>query len=369
MAGGEINMETRKVQRTGKSTFIVSLPKKWATINSIEFGSIVYLSQSDNGSLILSVDRLEQELTAKLEIGDKSGEPLIRDIIACYVAGHRNIEVTSKHMSSAQKKDIRQIVNKLIGPEILEETINKIVIRDLLSSEELQTKQALKRVKNVVRSLIQDSISSLINNDKDLALDVIQRDDEVDRLNLLIARQFTEMLRSRSIHQEKLDSVTALTYMQASSNLERIADHASRIAEIASKHECTLNAEIAEELSKVQPIIVELLEDSVSCLLQTDSDKANKIIDKALVIRRRSEEMANSANLRNGEKMLVGLVVASSIERMLDYIMNLGELAINLSVSTIGTDVDQSPVSPLAKDQGVSTSPYRVEQRAVYSRG
>jgi hypothetical protein len=79
--------------------------------------------------------------------------------------------------------------------------------------------------------------------------------------------------------------------------------------------------------------------------------------------------MANSANLRNGEKMLVGLVVASSIERMLDYIMNLGELAINLSVSTIGTDVDQSPVSPLAKDQGVSTSPYRVEQRAVYSRG
>ena len=214
-------METRKVQRTGKSTFIVSLPKNWATINSIEAGSIVYISQSDSGALMLSVDRSEQDLTAKLDIGDNSGEPLIRDIIACYVAGHRNIEVTSKHMSPVQKKDIRQIVNKLIGPEILEETVNKVVIHDLLSSEELQTKQALKRIKNVVRSLIQDSISSLLNNDKDLALDVIQRDDDVDRLNLLISRQFTEMLRSRSIHQEQLNSITALTYMQAASNLER----------------------------------------------------------------------------------------------------------------------------------------------------
>lgn len=338
-------METRKVQRTGKSTFIVSLPKNWATINSIEAGSIVYISQSDNGALMLSVDRSEQDLTAKLDIGDKSGEPLIRDIIACYVAGHRNIEVTSKHMSPAQKKDIRQIVNKLIGPEILEETINQVVIHDLLSSEELQTKQALKRIKNVVRSLVQDSISSLLNNDKDLALDVIQRDDDVDRLNLLIARQFNEMLRSRSIHQEKMSSITALAYMQAASNLERIADHASRIAEMTSKCECILNAELAEGLSRLRPIIVELLEDSVSCLLQTDTDKANKIIDKAREIRRRSEEIANPANLKNGEKMLVGLVVAGSIERMLDYIMNLGEMAINLCIASIEMDIDQSSSS------------------------
>jgi len=336
-------METRKVQRTGKSTFIVSLPKNWARINSIEVGSIVYISQSDNGALVLSLNRSEQGLTSKLDIGDKSGDPLIRDIIACYIAGNRTIEVTSKHMSSAQKTDIRRIVNKLIGPEILEETTNKVVIHDLLSSEELQTKQALKRIKNVVRSLIQDSISSLVNDNKDLAMDVIQRDNDVDRLNLLIARQFTEMLRSRSIHQEKLNSITALTYMQAASNLERIADHASRIAEMASKCECTLNAEIAEGLSKLEPIIVELLEDSVSCLLQIDSDKANKIIDRARDIRRLSEEMTNPINLRNGEKMLVGLIVASSIERMLDYIMNLGELAINLSIASMEPEVEQRP--------------------------
>jgi phosphate uptake regulator len=328
-------METRKVQRTGKSTFIVSLPKKWVTNNSIKVGSIVYINQNDNGSLMLSVDRSERDLTAKLDIGDKSGEPLIRDIIACYVAGHRNIEVTSKHMSLAQKKDIRQIVNKLIGPEILEETVNKVLIHDLLSPDELQTKQALKRIKNVVRSLIEDSISSLVNSNKDLALDVIQRDNDVDRLNLLVTRQFMEMLRSGSTNQEKMDSITAFNYMQAASNLERIADHALRIAETANKCDYTLNGEMVESLSRLKPIIIELIDESLSCLLQTDSDKANDIIDKARNVRNFSEEMRNLTNLRNGEEMLVGLVVASSIERMLDYIMNLGELTINLRIASL----------------------------------
>jgi phosphate uptake regulator len=331
-------METRKVQRTGKSTYIVSLPKNWATINSVEAGSIVYISQSDNGSLVVSVDRSEQDLATKLDIGDESGEPLIRNIIACYVAGYRNIEVISKHMSSNQKKDIRQIVNKLIGPEILEETVNKVVIHDLLSHEEFQTKQALKRMKNLVRSLIQDSLSSLIHNNKDLALDVIQRDDEVDRLNLLVARQFSEILRSRSTNQEKVNSIAALIYMQAASNLERIADHVSRIAETVSKCECTPNGDIAKGLSKLEPILIELIEDSVSCLLQTDSDKANEIIDKARELRRLSEEMTNLRSLKNGEVMLIGLVVASSIERMLDYIMNLAELAINLRIASMQTE-------------------------------
>jgi phosphate uptake regulator len=330
-------METRKVQRTGKSTFIVSIPKNWATANSIEVGSVLYVTQNDNGGLVLTLNKAEQDLIVRLDIGAKSGDPLIRDIIACYVAGHRNIEITSKYISPLQRKDIRQIVNKLIGPEILEETNNKMVIRDLLSPDELQTKQALKRIKNVVRSLVQDSISSLLNKDKDLALDVIQRDDDVDRLNLLVARQFTEMLRSRSLRQEKLDSITALAYMQAASNLERISDHATRIAEMASKHE-GISDEIAGVLSSLEPIIIGLLEDSVSCLLQADSDKANEIIDKAHDVRRRSEEMANPINLRNEEKMMLELVVASSIERILDYITNLGELSINLCIASKRTE-------------------------------
>jgi len=323
-------MDTRKVQRTGKSTFIVSLPKNWATKNGVQAGSIIYITQSDNGALLLSTDRSEKDLRAKLDIGDKSGEPLVRDIIGCYVGGYRTIEVTSSHMSSAQKKDLHQIVNKLIGPEILEETINKVVIQDLLSSEELQAERALKRIRTVVKSMIQDSISALLDCNKELALDVIQRDNDVDRLNLLISRQFTEILRSGSVKQETLNSITAFTYMQAASNLERIADHASRIAEVANQCDSALPTEMAEEVSRLESVFGSLIDDSLSYLLQTNSGKANELIDKTREIQKRVQLIANSSGAKDQSEMLVRLVVASSIERMLDYIMNIGELTINL---------------------------------------
>lgn len=331
-------MDTRKVQRTGKSTFIVSLPKNWATKNGIQAGAIIYITQSDNGALTLSTDRSEHDLRMKLDIGDRSGEHLVRDIIGCYVGGYRTIEVVSSHMSSAQKKDLHQIVNKLIGPEILEETINKVVISDLLSSEELQAERALKRIRTVVKSMIQDALAALLSKNKELALDVIQRDNDVDRLNLLISRQFTEILRYGSTKQETLNSITAFNYMQAASNLERIADHAQKIAEIASKCDFSLPVEIADEISRLESVFGELIDDSLSYLLQTNSEKANELIDKTREIQNRAKWMANSSDAKDRSELLVRLVLASSLERMLDYIMNIGELAINLSHAIRGSD-------------------------------
>lgn len=334
-------MDTRKVQRTGKSTFIVSLPKNWATKNGIQAGAIIYITQSDNGALTLSTDRSEQDLRMKLDIGDRSGEHLVRDIIGCYVGGYRTIEVVSSHMSSAQKKDLHQIVNKLIGPEILEETINKVVISDLLSSEELQAERALKRIRTVVKSMIQDALAALLDKNKELALDVIQRDNDVDRLNLLISRQFTEILTYGSTKQETLNSITAFNYMQAASNLERIADHAQKIAEIASKCDFSLPVEIAEEISRLESVFGGLIDDSLSYLLQTNSEKANELIDKTREIQNRAKWMANSSDAKDRSELLVRLVLASSLERMLDYIMNIGELAINLSHAIRGPDKAQ----------------------------
>jgi phosphate uptake regulator len=325
------NMDTRKVQRTGKSTFIVSLPKNWAVRNGIQAGAIIYITQSDNGALTLSTDRSEHDLRTTLDIGDRIGEHLVRDIIGCYVGGYRTIEIVSHHMSSAQKKDLHQIVNKLIGPEILEETINKVVIQDLLSSEELQAERALKRIRTVVKSMIQDALTSLVSRNKELAQDVIQRDNDVDRLNLLISRQFTEILRYGSAKQEALNSITAFNYMQAASNLERIADHAQKIAEIASECDFSLPSEIAEEISLLESVFVELIDDSLSYLLQTNSEKANELIDKTREIRDRAKWMANISDTKDQSELLVRLVLATSLERMLDYIMNIGELAINLS--------------------------------------
>ena len=65
-------------------------------------------------------------------------------------------------------------------------------------------------------------------------------------------------------------------------------------------------------------------------LLHGDSNNANKLIDSTVEIRKHAQILADSARVKDKDEMLVRLVVARSIERMLDYIINIGEQAINL---------------------------------------
>jgi phosphate uptake regulator len=46
--------------------------------------------------------------------------------------------------------------------------------------------------------------------------------------------------------------------------------------------------------------------------------------------RKQAQILADSARVTDKDEMLVRLVVSRSVERMLDYIINIGEQAINL---------------------------------------
>lgn len=58
MSGTQIKKieENRKIQVTGGSTFILSLPKKWVQKNQIKKGDSVFVREEENGSL--SIDTL-----------------------------------------------------------------------------------------------------------------------------------------------------------------------------------------------------------------------------------------------------------------------------------------------------------------------
>ena len=60
-----------------------------------------------------------------------------------------------------------------------------MVIQDLLNPNELPIKKGLHRMFLIAGSMQKDAIRALKTVDHDLALDVSQRDDEVDRLCLL----------------------------------------------------------------------------------------------------------------------------------------------------------------------------------------
>lgn len=77
-----------------------------------------------------------------------------------------------------------------------------------------------------VHKMLHQSLAALVNMDAKLAHAVLEADDEVDAINRDLHHSVNELLKTQH------DEVPRLTlYLSISRNLERIADHATNIAE------------------------------------------------------------------------------------------------------------------------------------------
>ncbi len=85
----------------------------------------------------------------------------------------------------------------------------------------------IPRMAEIARGMVRDSLDALVRGDTNLAMDVIKRDDEVDQLNLQV---FNELLFFMIQDPHTVSRATRITYI--SKYLERIADHATNIAEM-----------------------------------------------------------------------------------------------------------------------------------------
>jgi phosphate transport system protein len=97
---------------------------------------------------------------------------------------------------------------------------------------ELDTEPQLKpyvdlpRMATMALEMLRDSISAFINRDPDRARAVVPRDKEVDQLNKQLHRELSSFMVERPANISR-----CLNLMTISKCLERIADHATNIAE------------------------------------------------------------------------------------------------------------------------------------------
>jgi phosphate transport system protein len=85
----------------------------------------------------------------------------------------------------------------------------------------------IPRMSRIARGMVRDTINAFINEDKNLAKDVIMRDDEVDDLNEMV---WKELMFIMTQDPTTVSRAVKITYV--SKYLERIADHATNIAEM-----------------------------------------------------------------------------------------------------------------------------------------
>jgi phosphate transport system protein len=84
----------------------------------------------------------------------------------------------------------------------------------------------IPRMASIVQGMVRSSLDSLVNRDAQLAKEVCLKDDEVDHLNDQLMHELMNYMLDNKTNIKR-----ALDLILISRNLERIADHATNIAE------------------------------------------------------------------------------------------------------------------------------------------
>jgi phosphate uptake regulator len=326
-------MESRKVQITGGSTYIVSLPKSWIKERGIKAGDPLWVTNLQDGALLLSQNLKGERVNKKkiLKIEDESDEHLIRKLIGMYLAGYNTIEIKSKKMDPKMRRAIRDFTKMVVGPEIIDEDSKCVVLQDLINPAEFSQKKGIRRMYMLVKSMHNDAITALKKREKNLAKDVMLRDGDVDRLHWMIAKQYNLILNDAEIAKNTgVSSEKSLNLMLISKIIERIGDHATKIAEsILLLDGMNIDDKIVKEIANESDISLEILDKSMNAFFSENLDEANEAIDLSEKLSRVSDVLMKKIREQESDVVVSLASIIESVRRTGLYATDISEIAIN----------------------------------------
>ncbi len=331
------SMEARKVQITGGATYTVSLPKPWAKEMKLKPGEMVFFEHLGD-ALVLRAGRegRQEPRTKVLQVarGERRGH-VLRKLIGAYVTGHQFIDLRFPATQAAMSRKVaREFTRMVIGAEVVEETGTRVLIQDLANPMELSPDKCLRRMYMTVRSMAEDSVKALGAGDTRQALDVLPRDQDVDRLYWMVAKQYHLAVTDPSYMvaydlREKLHHFSA-----AAKLLERIGDHSEKIATaVLQRGGQKLERSFLESVEKAVHLALEILERAFAALMSDDLDLANEALDARETLDKQVEKLSQSVSGTKMPHVLPLATVVDSISRIGGYASDIAEVAINDVIS------------------------------------
>ena len=341
---GSDHREVRKVQFTGKSTYVLSLPKRWIEEMHLKAGDQVALIRELDNSLsilpfISGLRESVNEVTAVI-LPDDSTSTVKRKVVSMYLAGYDIIHLKSKsgRINPALRDGVREVVRRnLVGTEIIADASDKITLQVLLSMPELSISTAIRRMYLIASSMHRDAMFALTELNYELAKEVIKSDDEVDRFSLYIFRNLVmAMQNGRVLREMGLENPSnCLSYRIAAKSIERVADHACGIADKATKLKDKIPEKSLQKIDKMSHLALTVLENSVEALLRRDYQLADKTVDTAENIRTLEDEVMATLEKDNLHDQSNIKLALESIRRTAEYASDIAEAAINETIDEV----------------------------------
>ena len=331
-------MEIRRVQMTGGASFVVTLPKDWAEGQKIKKNDPVGLIVQPDGTLLVTKKITEEPLQRVKEIDSSSiTDPafLFRMLIGTYITGFNVIRITTKQrFPPFVRTVVRDFTQMTIGQEVVEETETVISIKDLLNPSEMPFDNTIKRMFVIVKNMHEDAITALETHNKTLANDVVNRDMDADRLNWLIARQTNMLMQNASLSRKMgISPDLAMNYYMLSRIIERVGDHAVRIAEHSLPIiDVDFDKKFMNAIKKSSAMSLEIFDRSIVSFFNADMKEAHRNIESITALENICGDINNMVLKQDTLVALNIAYISESIRRAGEYAGDISETVINLLV-------------------------------------
>lgn len=191
-----------------------------------------------------------------------------------------------------------------------------------------------------VLAQINKTVRAFVSHDRDLAQEVIDQDEVVNNYELKLEKKSLEIIALQQPVAHDLRTV--ITVLKASSDVERMGDHALSIAAatIRMKGETRLK-DVEEEISKMGRAVKHMVEETMHAYIKGDEEKAREIAasDKDIDAYYQSiQNLAIEQIRENPEAVVAGkdyFQVLTYLERIGDYATNICEWVVYLKTGKI----------------------------------
>jgi len=335
--------ETRKIQFTGKSSYIISLPKQWIVELGLKQGDQIRMIRKGSSTLEIYPPKYESRVQKKddaiIEIeGEEEASSIVRKLISLYFLGYRTINVKPKNgrLSAHQRNTVKEAVKRmLMGSEIISDSSGGITVQVLVNLLELSVDGAFKRMIHLAKSMLNDAILAVKENNLELAQEVINTDDEVDRFGFYIIRQLKIAIQNEHILKEMgfRNARDCLGYRLIVKNIERTGDHASFIAKDLLEFKKPVKKEILAKLQDMNEFCLSVLDDSCLALFKENYSQAEDTIAKIDEIVKFEKKVRDASKLlKDDEEIYRVRRMTENIRRISEYASDIAEIVLNMNI-------------------------------------
>ncbi len=326
----KMERETRKVQKTGKNTLIVSLPKNWVRANGINRGDCLILEYLPEREHMIVRKNIPPHKKSCEVIYQKNESWLVREIVAKYVQGYDTIKAVGLDLWDIRRRMKKDLESILFGVNITEgENFLEISVVGAGASELIDIKDIAEKCCALVSAMIRSLVDGIASRDTRILSAVTEMDDDIDKLVLFARRQLNLMGYETFPTLREFRKVVG--YNSLLQKLETMGDCVESVA----GHSIKLLDErtTAGNVMVLQDALLKLgkLVDSVRVALSlNERDAANCIVDESIAFLNVQLERLRRALLSTTQKTALLMTnIVESLSMMAQTTKEMGEILLD----------------------------------------